>query len=694
MFKNLSTKTKLALFPAIFIIATIVTAIIYSSSISFVQDRIKISSQTTLLIDELLKARITIYQFMLNPTQSGKDAIDKQWSKLIDETLTLKELFVSKENKDLCDVVVKDIKDYLAEVEVLAKHSFATNKEETKAEFSETLKNMIKIAQNVEKNYEQMNSRNTDMRDDAIIKLTTNLSLVAVFAIGIFIFISIMISNSIAGSLKNFKDGLLSFFNFLNRKSNDITILDASSKDEFGDMAKLINENIDIVQDTIEKDNELIDEAKKVMIRVRNGSYSQTIDKSTPNASLEEFKNELNKMIIHTKDRFEDINKVLASYSAYDYRPVLKLGDEDEEGGVLEKMINGINALQVAIVSMLKDSLENGIKLENSSKALIDNVHTLNQSSNEAAASLEETAAALEEITSTVTSNSNNVIQMSGYSNEVSNSAKKGQEMARNTAVAMDEITNQVTNINEAIAVIDQIAFQTNILSLNAAVEAATAGEAGKGFAVVAQEVRNLASRSADAAKQIKDVVTTIQKETEKIKESSDTVTSVISETKGRIESLSKLMNTFQKNSNRAVFEVESISNKIFINLAKLDHVIYKNNLYQLIFGNSHNFKPVDHTQCRLGQWYNTGLGKQEFSFTHSYKGLDNPHSIVHKEANILANECSGHEISCSKELIENKIELVEKASEQVFIFLDRILEEKNEQVMKEAANKLFNEEK
>jgi hypothetical protein len=206
--------------------------------------------------------------------------------------------------------------------------------------------------------------------------------------------------------------------------------------------------------------------------------------------------------------------------------------------------------------------------------------------------------------------------------------------------------------------------------------------------------VRNLASRSADAAKQIKDVVTTIQKETEKIKESSDTVTSVINETKGRIESLSKLMNTFQKNSNRAVFEVESISNKIFINLAKLDHVIYKNNLYQLIFGNSHNFKPVDHTQCRLGQWYNTGLGKQEFSFTHSYKGLDNPHSIVHKEANILANECSGHEISCSKELIENKIELVEKASEQVFIFLDRILEEKNEQVMKEAANKLFNEER
>ncbi|WP_407057237.1 CZB domain-containing protein [Aliarcobacter skirrowii] len=133
------------------------------------------------------------------------------------------------------------------------------------------------------------------------------------------------------------------------------------------------------------------------------------------------------------------------------------------------------------------------------------------------------------------------------------------------------------------------------------------------------------------------------------------------------------------------------MSNKIFINLAKLDHVIYKNNLYQLIFGNPNNFKAVDHTQCRLGQWYNTGLGKQEFSFVASYKGLDNPHAAVHKEANILAKECSGNEISCSKELIEEKIELVENASEKVFVYLDKILEEKNNAVMKDAATKLFN---
>ena len=263
-----------------------------------------------------------------------------------------------------------------------------------------------------------------------------------------------------------------------------------------------------------------------------------------------------------------------------------------------------------------------------------------------------------------------------------------------NENIIVESLVSKSKDIAQVINIIQEIAFQTNILSLNAAVEAATAGEAGKGFAVVAQEVRNLASRSADAAKQIKDVVTTIQKETEKIKDSSDSVTNVVNETKVRIEGLSKLMNNFQRNSNRAVYEVESISSKIFINLAKLDHVIYKNNLYQLIFGGTHNFKPVDHTSCRLGQWYNVGLGKQEFSFVPSYKGLDKYHHIVHHEANILAKECAGSSISCSKQLIEDKISLVEEASQQVFIYLDRILEEKNEQVMKDAATKLFNQSK
>ena len=141
---------------------------------------------------------------------------------------------------------------------------------------------------------------------------------------------------------------------------------------------------------------------------------------------------------------------------------------------------------------------------------------------NKQAASLEETAAALEEITSTIQGNTQATSQMSQLAQSVTASAQKGEDLANKTTNAMDEINVQVSSINEAIEVIDQIAFQTNILSLNAAVEAATAGEAGKGFAVVAQEVRNLASRSAEAAKEIKDIVESASSKANEGKEIAD----------------------------------------------------------------------------------------------------------------------------------------------------------------------------
>ena len=160
---------------------------------------------------------------------------------------------------------------------------------------------------------------------------------------------------------------------------------------------------------------------------------------------------------------------------------------------------------------------------------------------------------------------------MSAESKETANGSTEGLSLTQNIVNDTENLNNQIVTENEivtnlvkksddiaqAIVVIDQIAFQTNILSLNAAVEAATAGEAGKGFAVVAQEVRNLASRSADAAREIKDVVSSIQEETARMKNSSDIVAGVVTETKERVSILIKLMESFQKNSGRSVFEVE-----------------------------------------------------------------------------------------------------------------------------------------
>ena len=338
---------------------------------------------------------------------------------------------------------------------------------------------------------------------------STTISVVVILLLTI-VLIAILIqfiAKNIVQQVTIFQNGLFDFFRYLNKDSASVLPIKINSKDEFGQMAAIVNENIQQVQNIINQDNELIEDAKIVMKRVNNGWYSQYIESHTQNTSLEEFKDNVNKMIKSTRERFVEVDEVLEEYAKHNYISKLTLKPNDEKGGVLERLVIGINGLQDSITQMLVENKSNGLTLEDSSKILLTNVDKLNASSNTAVASLEETAAALEEITSNIRNNTQSIFKMSTLAQDVTKSVKDGEVLATETVNAMQEINNQVQDINDAIAVIDQIAFQTNILSLNAAVEAATAGEAGRGFAVVAQEVRNLASRSADAAKEIKNIV-------------------------------------------------------------------------------------------------------------------------------------------------------------------------------------------
>jgi methyl-accepting chemotaxis protein len=343
---------------------------------------------------------------------------------------------------------------------------------------------------------------------DSTLSLTNTVIISLVIAVlVIMIAIVQIISSNIVDSVKQLHSGINEFFSFLRREKENVKSITLNSTDEFGQMATEINNGISLAIKEIDLDKELIKDAQTVMTRVKNGWYSQFIEKSTTNKFLEEFKNDVNVMIDSTRKRFLEVDEVLEEYSHHNYMRKLPLSATDERGGLLERLVNGINSLQNSVTLMLVENKSNGLTLDESSNILLENVDKLNHSSNEAAASLEETAAALEQITSNIRNNTENIAKMATLANGVTSSANKGEKLANQTTVAMEEINTQVSAINEAIAVIDQIAFQTNILSLNAAVEAATAGEAGKGFAVVAGEVRNLAARSAEAAKEIKDIV-------------------------------------------------------------------------------------------------------------------------------------------------------------------------------------------
>jgi len=314
----------------------------------------------------------------------------------------------------------------------------------------------------------------------------------------------LLVAKRITLSLNHFQAGLEEFFKFLNYELKEVKLLNSTASDEFGLMAHKVNENIKITQANILQDRQLIDETIKVSDKINQGHLNGVITVSSSNPALNELKNILNKTMSSLNENLENIKSVLNSYTNLDYHPTVnKNGIE----GVIEELMDGVNALGDTITDTLVINKKNGLILANSANTLLTNVDKLNTSSNEAASSLEETAAALEEITSTIINNSDNVTSMAMYASKVTKAAENGENLASETMHSMDEINIQVNSITEAISVIDQIAFQTNILSLNAAVEAATAGESGKGFAVVAQEVRNLASRSAEAAKEIKSIV-------------------------------------------------------------------------------------------------------------------------------------------------------------------------------------------
>jgi methyl-accepting chemotaxis protein len=310
----------------------------------------------------------------------------------------------------------------------------------------------------------------------------------------------------------------------------------------------------------ITESKKVIDAVKKAINIAKTGIMKQTISESTKNEGIEELKNGVNDLfeIVSTKVD-SDLNKILDALLSFQ-----KLNFSHRIiGNNLGEVSQGINNLANVVNDMLVENKANGLTLDKSSDILLKNVDKLNISSNEAASSLEETAAALEEIISNIRNNTQNIQKMATYSDSVTKSARDGENLANETTVAMEEINVEVNSINEAITVIDQIAFQTNILSLNAAVEAATAGEAGRGFAVVAAEVRNLASRSAEAAKEIKDIVQNATSKANHGKEIANQMITGYKELNKNISNTINLIQDIEMSSKEQLIGIEQINDAV-----------------------------------------------------------------------------------------------------------------------------------
>ena len=210
-----------------------------------------------------------------------------------------------------------------------------------------------------------------------------------------------------------------------------------------------------------------------------------------------------NRLLDQLTSVFEDIANVMGYMAEGDLTHSIETDYQGEFGRVKDNINQTIANVEGTVFSLRELSDEINISAEE----INSGNNNLSVRTDQQASNLEETAASMEELTSTVRNNADNAQQANQVAVSARQSAEKGGDVVSRAVTAMEQISASSTQIAEIIGVIDEIAFQTNLLALNASVEAARAGEQGRGFAVVATEVRNLASRSADAAKEIKELI-------------------------------------------------------------------------------------------------------------------------------------------------------------------------------------------
>ncbi|MDF1874940.1 CZB domain-containing protein [Sulfurimonas sp. SAG-AH-194-I05] len=305
------------------------------------------------------------------------------------------------------------------------------------------------------------------------------------------------------------------------------------------------------------------------------------------------------------------------------------------------------------------------IELGKTGQGLIANFQSIQTQISETNETLTDLSIQSQESTSL--SRSNNIVVETMNEN-----FQKLSEIITQNDVSIDGVTSKTTEITSVIDLIKDIADQTNLLALNAAIEAARAGEHGRGFAVVADEVRKLAERTQKATNEITISISTLQQEADGMLENSTALNAIAEESLLSVATLNDSLGQFSTTSESVLSSTRFMKNKNFIILAKIDHILFKA-AAQTAMEQGIYKEFSTHNSCRFGKWYDTE-GSAQFGHAVSFEEVLQPHALIHSSVQEAFNLLKTSDVLHNAKAIKEHFVMMEKSSDKLFAVLDKML--------------------
>ena len=481
--------------------------------------------------------------------------------------------------------------------------------------------------------------------------------------------------------LSQFQEGLIGFFQFLNREQPEATPIDLSSRDEIGYMASVINGTMEKTKKLFLRDNEIaeqnirtIAEVEVAVKKVQHGFYSSSVDTVSDQESFILLVNNFNRLVSSSKEQFENISKAMLSFAESNFTIRLQVG---HASGSMGGLISSINTLGISISELMSFIFNVGAQLEKSAEKFNQVSGELQISSHEQSQAIVESAGSIKDLASQIETN-----------------------FAR-----VESLRAQAQQMKNIVSTIKAIAEQTDLLALNATIEAARAGEHGKGFAVVSSEVKALALQTKDALAEINDTINAVNSTIDDVAQCSGDQQKMVvsigqaSEQLARINEANSLVGQKVSTYAEAVqFEIDSLvamarkattlnrpmdqicdMEFVFeITALKLEMINYICRLTEAIVADAASVK--DFARSPLDQWIQRS-GHRSFTDTQAWRKTLQVNAELDEQVRSIGASSYTNQETISDYTI-GKVMEIETLTDKLFDLIDRI---KTEECMKKS---------